>query len=241
MLFFNLRRFNADSGFYRMFIFKNNEKAANGWPWIAAALVLLFLTIRFGTGPEGSGVKVNLFIFQPSEIVKYLVILFLAGFFAMNERFISEYASWRKRWSFFSFALRAIGAALMLFLILGDLGPAMIICFTFIILFSFSRGDFMPMIMSVVFYVLVTWIFKNIWLSAASTVAFLFLLWISARKRLSESAIMAVVVIAAFMTLDKVPCCTLDKLFPGPVQRLDRAQGHLAGPPGTMKCTAATR
>jgi len=218
ILFFNLRRFNADSGFYRMFVFKNNEKAANGWPWIAAALVLLFLTIRFGTGPEGSGVKVNLFIFQPSEIVKYLVILFLAGFFAVNERFISEYASWRKRWSFFSFALLAIGAALMLFLILGDLGPAMIICFTFIILFSFSRGDFMPMIMSVVFYVLITWIFKNVWLSAVLSVAFLLLLWISARKRLSESAIMAVVVIAAFMTLDKVP--HLEKLFPGPVQRL---------------------
>jgi len=218
ILFFNLRRFNADSGFYRLFVFKNNDKAANGWPWIAAALALLFLTIRFGSGPEGSGVKVNLFIFQPSEIVKYLVILFLAGFFAINEKFISEYASWRKRWSFFYFAILAIGAALLLFLILGDLGPAMIICFTFIILFSFSRGDFMPMVMAVVFYVLATWIFKNVWLSAALSAGFLFILWVSARKRLSESAIMAVVVVAAFMTLDKVP--HLEKLFPGPVERL---------------------
>ena len=218
MLFINLRRFNADSGFYRLLVFKNNDKAANGWPWIVAALGLLFLTIKFGTGPEGSGVKVNLFIFQPSEIVKYLVILFLAGFFAVNERFISEYASWRKRWSFFYFALLAIGAALMFFLILGDLGPAMIICFTFIILFSFSRGDFMPMFMAVVFYVLATWIFKNVWLSAALSVVFLFILWAAARKRLSESAIMAVMVIAAFMTLDKVP--HLAKLFPGPVERL---------------------
>jgi len=33
MLAFNLRRFTSDSGFYRMFIFKNNRKAANGWPW----------------------------------------------------------------------------------------------------------------------------------------------------------------------------------------------------------------
>ncbi|MHB8206010.1 FtsW/RodA/SpoVE family cell cycle protein [Mucilaginibacter sp.] len=218
ILFFNLRRFNADSGFYRLFVFKNNDKAANGWPWIAVALVLLFLTIRFGTGPEGSGVKVNLFIFQPSEIVKYLVILFLAGFFATNEQFISEYTSWRKRWSFFYFAILAIGATLMLFLILGDLGPAMIICFTFIILFSFSRGDFMLMFASVVFYVLVTWIFKNVWLSAALSAGFLFVVWASSRKRLSESAIMAVVVIAAFMTLDKVP--HLEKLFPGPVERL---------------------
>jgi cell division protein FtsW (lipid II flippase)/cell division protein FtsI/penicillin-binding protein 2 len=146
------------------------------------------------------------------------VILFLAGFFAMNEKFISEYTSWRKRWSFFYFALLAIGASLLLFLILGDLGPAMIICFSFIILFSFSRGDFMPMIMAVVFYVLVTWAFKNVWLSAALSVAFLIGLWAFSHRRLSESAIMAVIVIAAFMTLDRVP--HLEKLFPGPVERL---------------------
>ena len=36
----------------------------------------------------------------------------------------------------------------------GDLGPAMVCCFTFIILFSFSRGDFIHMTVSVVFYVL---------------------------------------------------------------------------------------
>ncbi|MDB5112779.1 MAG: cell cycle protein, partial [Mucilaginibacter sp.] len=218
LLFVNLRRFTTDSGFYRMFVFKNNAKAANGWPWIVAALILLILTIRFGTGPEGSGVKVNLFIFQPSEIVKYLVILFLAGFFAANERFISEYASWQKRWSFFSFALIAIIAALMLFLLLGDLGPAMVICFTFIILFSFSRGDFMFMVIAVVFYVMITWIFKNVWLSAVLSIAMLTGVWFFKRRKLSESAIMVLVIIAGFLTLDKVP--KLDKLFPGPVHRL---------------------
>lgn len=218
LMFFNLRKFTADSGLYRMFVFKNNAKAANGWPWIVAAIILLMLTIRFGTGPEGSGVKVNLFIFQPSEIVKYLTILFLAGFFAVNEKFISEYATWRKRWSFFSFALIAIGAALMLFLLLGDLGPAMVICFTFIILFSFSRGDFMSMTLSVVFYVLVTWAFKNVWLSAGLTIAALAAMQLFKRARLSESAIMALVIIAGFLTLDKIP--KLDKIFPGPVHRL---------------------
>ncbi|MDB5136342.1 MAG: cell cycle protein [Mucilaginibacter sp.] len=218
LLLFNLRRFTADSGLYRMFVFKNNRKAANGWPWIILAMVLLVLTIRFGSGPEGSGVKVNLFGIQPSEIVKYLVIIFLAGFFAANEKFISEYASWRKRWSFFSFALISIGITLFLFLMLGDMGPAMIICFTFIILFSFSRGDFMFMIMAVVFYVLVTWIFENVWLSALLTALMLFFVILFKRKQLSESAIMALVIIAGFLTIDKIP--HLDKLIPGPVQRL---------------------
>jgi cell division protein FtsW (lipid II flippase)/cell division protein FtsI/penicillin-binding protein 2 len=218
MLAFNLRKFTADHVIYRLLVFKNNRKAANGWPWIVLAMVLLLLTIRFGSGPEGSGVKVNLFGFQPSEIVKYLVILFLAGFFAANEKFISEYASWRKRWSFFSFALIAIAFTLLLFLLLGDMGPAMVICFTFIILFSFSRGDFMFMAASILFYVLITWIFKNIWLSTLLTLAMLLFVFFFKRRTLSESAIMALLIISGFLTIDKIPY--MDKLAPGPVQRL---------------------
>jgi hypothetical protein len=135
MLQFNLRRFTPDSWIYRMLVFKHNRNASNGWPWVVLAATLLAMTIKFGTGPEGSGVKVNLFGFQPSEIVKYLIILFLAGFFAANEKLISEYTSWSKRWSFFSFALIAILVTLLLFLLLGDLGPAMVVLFNIIFVF----------------------------------------------------------------------------------------------------------
>ncbi len=91
LLLFDLKRFTADSGLYRLFAFKGKE-GGKGVQWAALAVVLLVLTILLGTGPEGSGVKVNLFGFQPSEVVKFLVVIFLAGFFAANERFISEYA-----------------------------------------------------------------------------------------------------------------------------------------------------
>ena len=118
-------------------------KAANGWPWAGLALALLLFTILFGTGPEGSGVKVNLFGFQPSELVKFLLLLFLAGFFATNEKFISEYRSWRKRWSFFSAALLAIVTAILLFLILGDLGPRNgCLFYVYCTLFIFTRRFF---------------------------------------------------------------------------------------------------
>ena len=218
LLFINIKKLNPDSGFYRMFLFKNNRKAANGWPWIVLAIVLLVMTIIFGTGPEGSGVKVNLFGIQPSEIVKFGIILFLAGFLAKNEKFIAEYRTYRKRWSFFSFALIAILVSIFLFLILGDLGPAMVICFTFIILFSFSRGDFMFMIGSVVLYVLLIWILNSLWLATAITVALLVLVMVFKRKQISESSVMALVVISGFLLIDQIP--QLDKLFPGPVQRL---------------------
>jgi cell division protein FtsW (lipid II flippase) len=218
MLQLKLRRFTPDSWIYRMLVFKNTRAAANGWPWVVLAATLLAMTIRFGTGPEGSGVKVNLFGFQPSEIVKYLIILFLAGFFAANEKLISEYTSWTKRWSFFSFALIAILVTLLLFLILGDLGPAMVVCFTFIMLFSFSRGDFMFMAGAVVLYVLVSWVVKNVWLSALVTAGIAALFMLFKRKQLSESAMMVLIIMAAFLTIDQIPY--LGKIFPGPVQRL---------------------
>ncbi|MDB5286101.1 MAG: cell cycle protein [Mucilaginibacter sp.] len=218
MMQFNLRRFTPDSWIYRMLVFKNTRSASNGWPWVVVAAGLLAMTIVFGTGPEGSGVKVNLFGFQPSEIVKYLIILFLAGFFAANEKLISEYTSWTKRWSFFSFALIAILVTLLLFLILGDLGPAMVVCFTFIALFSFSRGDFMFMAGAVVLYVLVSWVIKNVWLSALITASIVALVMMFKRRSLSESAIMVLIIMAAFLTIDQIPY--LGKLFPGPVQRL---------------------
>lgn len=218
LLLFNFRRFTTDSGLYRLFYFRQHPTAANGWPWAGGALLLLFLTILFGSGPEGSGVKVNLLGFQPSELVKFLLLLFLAGFLSVNEKFIAEYRSWQKRWTFFSLALAAIVLAILFFLVLGDLGPAMVCCFTFIILFSFSRGDFLFMTGAVVLYVLGVWIFQQVWLATAVAVAALVLATLFARKQLSESAVMALVVIGGFLLLDQVPF--LDRLFPGPVQRL---------------------
>jgi cell division protein FtsW (lipid II flippase) len=218
LLFINLRPFNADSNVYRMLVFQKNRSAANGWPWIVLAISLLVATILLGSGPEGSGVKVNLLGIQPSELVKYLVILFLAGFFALNERFISEYSSWQKRWAFFSFALVSIIITLMLFLALGDLGPAIVICFTFIILFSFSRGDFMKMASFVGLYILVSFFLENVWLAAGITFAALFALQFFRRNQASESALMALIVITAFLTIDKIPF--LNQVVPGPVERL---------------------
>jgi len=218
LMFLDLKRFTADSFFYRLLVFKRLRSAANGWPWAAIATGLLLATILFGYGPEGSGVKVNLLGVQPSELIKFCLILFLAGFLSLNEKFISEYTSYKKRWSFFSFALAAVLFSILLFFMLGDLGPAMVICFTFIILFSFSRSDFGIMIAVVVLYVLAVWAIENVWLATAVTVAATALIFFFYRKQLSESAVMALVVIAGFLLLDQVPM--LDKAFPGPVQRL---------------------
>jgi cell division protein FtsW (lipid II flippase) len=217
LLLFNFRRFTTDSALYRLFV-KNERLTTNGLPWAGLAAVLLLLTIVFGSGPEGSGVKVNLFGFQPSEAVKFLTVIFLAGFFATNERFIAEYTQWKKRWSFFGIALLAVLGTVFLFLILGDLGPAIVCCFTFIILFSFSRGDFWIMAAAVLLYVVLVWAFENVWLATGIAAVLLALYFLFIRKEVSESAVMAVLVLASFLLIDQIPL--LDKLFPGPVSRL---------------------
>lgn len=217
LLTIKFRKFTVDSKFYRMLVLTNKSNKANGWQWAAMALALLALTIVFGTGPEGSGVKVNLFGVQPSEIVKYAIILFLAGFFASNEKFITEYRSWKKRWYFFSFALAAMLGAILMYLVLGDLGPAMVVCFTFIILFSFSRGDFMMMLIAIIVYTASVW-FLNIWIASLLTVLVLGAAMVLNKKNTSESAVMVIMVMAGFLLIDQIPY--LDKLIPGPVNRL---------------------
>ncbi len=107
LLLFDLKRFTTDSKLY-LVCFSKMKLASNGWPWAIVASGLLAMTLMFGTGPEGSGVKVNLFGFQPSEIVKFVIVTVLAGFFATNEKFISSYFTWTKRSRFFAFALIAI-------------------------------------------------------------------------------------------------------------------------------------
>ena len=67
-------------------------------------------------------------------------------------------------------------------------------------------------------FVLANWVFKNIWIATAVTVIGLAATMLLVRKQVSESAIMALVVMGGFMLIDQVP--VLQNLFPGPVQRL---------------------
>src|SRR5882724_12566030 len=49
---------------------------------LIASFVLSALLVVFGSGPGTSDAKVNLFGFQPIEIIRVLLVFFLAGYFA---------------------------------------------------------------------------------------------------------------------------------------------------------------
>ena len=52
------------------------------------SLVLSVLLLGLGHGPGASGAKVNLGPFQPVEVIKILLVFFLAGYFARNWEFL---------------------------------------------------------------------------------------------------------------------------------------------------------
>ena len=111
-----------------------------------AALALFGLLMAFGHGPTGNDAKVNLGPFQPVEPIKILLVLFLAGYFTRNwERLrdLREKRILRGRIPRIEHVLPVLGAtgvSLILFFVLKDLGPALVVFFVFLAMFAVARG-----------------------------------------------------------------------------------------------------
>jgi cell division protein FtsW (lipid II flippase) len=121
-------------------------------PLAAAFILSLLLLSPLGSGPAGSGAKVNLGPFQPIEAIRILLALFLAGYFARNwellravrsER-IGAFAlpSWMNlpRARYALPVLLGVGAALALFFGQRDLGPALMLAVVFLAAYAVARG-----------------------------------------------------------------------------------------------------
>ena len=119
-------------------------------PLIAAVLLALALGL-FGSGPGASDARVNLFFFQPVEIIRILLVFFLAGYFAQNWdalRFLKQRhgplpnASRRfnlPRLDYLVPVAAGVAASIALFFWLSDLGPALVIGCLFLTLYSIAR------------------------------------------------------------------------------------------------------
>ena len=114
-----------------------------GFSYVLVALLLTFLLFT-PLGKDVGGMKVNLdlgFKFQPSEIAKYLVVVYMAAFFCTHENAIIKYSQTGNAGLFWS-KIRYMGAIIIglcfliiLYMFLGDMGPGMVIAITFIILY----------------------------------------------------------------------------------------------------------
>jgi cell division protein FtsW (lipid II flippase) len=119
---------------------------------LALAGALSALLIAFGGGPGVSDAKVNLLGFQPVELIKILIAVFLAGYFADRWELLREVPERRLRLGTAAHSLPlprleyavpplvAIGTVVFFFFLQKDLGPALVLACLFLILFSVARG-----------------------------------------------------------------------------------------------------
>jgi cell division protein FtsW (lipid II flippase) len=116
------------------------------------ALSLSVALLLFGSGPSGSTAKVNLGPVQPIEAIRLLLALFLAGYFARNWELLrgvraESIGSVRvpesislPRARYAVPLLVGVGAALAMFFLQRDLGPALILSVVFLITYAIARG-----------------------------------------------------------------------------------------------------
>jgi cell division protein FtsW (lipid II flippase)/beta-lactamase class D len=106
-----------------------------------AALTLSILLVVLGTGPAGTDARINLFGFQPVELIKILVVLFLASYFSGKDVELRRLDAGqrmgvplpRKR-DAMPVAI-FVGCSLGLFFLQKDLGPALILYLVFLGMF----------------------------------------------------------------------------------------------------------
>ncbi|HKW97323.1 MAG TPA: FtsW/RodA/SpoVE family cell cycle protein [Bryobacteraceae bacterium] len=116
-----------------------------------ASLGLFVLLLVFGSGPTGNDSKVNLGPFQPVEIIKLLLVFFMAGYFTRNwerlrelreKRLVPRWLRWIElpRFSHALPVMCGVACALGMFFISKDLGPALVTGFLFLAMFGVARG-----------------------------------------------------------------------------------------------------
>ncbi len=113
-------------------------------------LILFGALLRFGSGPTGSDARVNLGPFQPVEVIKILLVFFLAGYFAerwewlrelKQKSFVPRWLRWLELPRVYHAlpVMSAVACALVLFFVLKDMGPALVTGMLFLIVFAIAR------------------------------------------------------------------------------------------------------
>jgi cell division protein FtsW (lipid II flippase) len=118
---------------------------------LLASFALSALLIVFGYGPGTSDAKVNLFGFQPVELIRVLLILFLAGYFAQRWDILRHAREQRPalarftRWGgippleYTIPVFACVALSLLFFFLQRDMGPAMVFTCLFLVLYSIAR------------------------------------------------------------------------------------------------------
>jgi cell division protein FtsW (lipid II flippase) len=123
--------------------------------FLIASFLLSAGLILFGSGPTGSDAKVNLLGFQPAEVIRVLIVFFLAGYFAERWEFLRTLRDQRKalknisRWvevprlEYLLPVLGGVVVSLAFFFLQKDLGPALLIACLFLAMYAVARDRYL--------------------------------------------------------------------------------------------------
>lgn len=193
---------------------RRNIQYPAGLGYLMLALLLMLMLALFGSGPEGSDAKVNLWGFQPSEVSKYLIVIFIATFFAANTDKMKFFGERLTGWSWRRYAATVITILVAILLLAGiyvgvlsDMGPALVILITFIVLYSFARRDTRQLVIGFITFVavllLTAWLIPGSTLALVGAAALWFAAWIAIpwlrKRQVYESAVFLNVLILLFL------------------------------------------
>jgi cell division protein FtsW (lipid II flippase) len=117
--------------------------------FLLAGFLLSGMLILFGSGPAGSDAKVNLLGFQPAEVIRILMVFFLAGYFAERWEFLRTLRESRSRWvevPRFEYLVPVLAGVLLtlgFFFLQKDLGPALLIACIFLAMYAVARDRYL--------------------------------------------------------------------------------------------------
>ena len=134
------------------------------YTWLFGGLVLLAATLVFGVNPSGYGPRLWLgafgVYFQPSELLKLLMVVYVASYLAERHDLLAS-ERWRiGRWPLPSLAyigplLAMFGLAMVILAWQQDLGAAMLFFFTFLAMLYLATDQRGYIVVGVVFFVVV--------------------------------------------------------------------------------------
>lgn len=211
---------------------KLNSKGV-GYYLIALLLtLLLFSPLGRSVGGMGVNLKIGPLTFQPSEIAKYLIVFFMSAWFCRKADSLVGYSSegnisltWNKL-RHVSGIFIALFCMLLIYLVLGDMGPGLVLLFSFIIIYSVvkSKGtwsggeqsflssavksDIFLLLVGVLSFLLMVWIggkLQSAGIFAAVWFAVWIVWWAAVKRQFVETPVMANIVISVFLFARNLP------------------------------------
>jgi cell division protein FtsW (lipid II flippase) len=126
------------------------------YTWLLGGLVLLAATLVFGVNPSGIGQELWLgfggIYFQPSEVVKLLMVVFLASYLAEKRdlQLVMRIESRGLTPAYLAPMLAMWGVAMAILLIQQDLGAAMLLFLAFLVMLYLASGKWQYLLIGMI-------------------------------------------------------------------------------------------